>query len=148
MRCACWTSCYGMGRGRMNSSKAGTLGIALNSANAGAAEQIRIGAQPGTALPQRRHAGPDVALSAGGIASIGQFPVSVRVNQALRVRSYRSTLSSTQIPPDTSAIVSTSLSWSRESSTGGIHRGIIKPFLPNVETRNGSPIRFPSVGSK
>src|SRR6266568_233654 len=62
--------------------------------------------------------------------------------------SYRSRLSSTQIPPDTSAIVSTSLSWLRESSTGGIHRGIVKPLPPNVETRKGFPARFPSLGSK
>jgi hypothetical protein len=47
------------------------------------------------------------------------------VNWPLRLLAYRSTLSSTQILPDSSAMVITSLSWVSESPTGGIHRGTI-----------------------
>jgi hypothetical protein len=53
---------------------------------------------------------------------------------ALRPRSYRSTLSSTQMLPDSSAMVKTSLSWVSESPTGGIHRGIISRGPSKLDT--------------
>ena len=46
----------------------------------------------------------------------------------------RSTLSSTQMLPDSSAMVITSLSWVSESPTDGIHRGTIRRGLPNFDT--------------
>jgi len=54
--------------------------------------------------------------------------------QPFRVRSYRSTFSSSQMPPDSSAMVNTSLSWVSESPTGGINRGIISRELSNFDT--------------
>jgi hypothetical protein len=49
-------------------------------------------------------------------------------------RPYRSTLSSIQMPPDSSAMVNTSLSWVSESPTGIIHRGTISLALSNFDT--------------
>jgi hypothetical protein len=46
----------------------------------------------------------------------------------------RSTLSSTQMLPDSSAMVITSLSWVSESPTGGMNRGIISLGLSKFET--------------
>src|SRR5215469_15736424 len=46
----------------------------------------------------------------------------------------RSTLPSTQMLPDSSAMVNTSLSWVSESPTGGIHRGTISRGLSNFDT--------------
>ena len=45
-----------------------------------------------------------------------------------------STLSSTQMLPDSSSMVNTSLSWVSESPTGGIHRGIISRGFSNLDT--------------
>jgi hypothetical protein len=47
---------------------------------------------------------------------------------------YRSTLSSSQMPPDSSAMVNTSLSWVSDIPTGGIHRGIISRGFSNCDT--------------
>jgi hypothetical protein len=47
---------------------------------------------------------------------------------------YRSTLSSIQMPPDSSAMVNTSLSWVSDIPTGGIHRGIISRGFSNCDT--------------
>src|SRR6266581_7935266 len=61
---------------------------------------------------------------------------------------YGPTLSSIQMLPETSAIVSTSFSWVSESSTGGMFVGTIRLGLSNDVTWKGSPTGFPLTASK
>jgi hypothetical protein len=46
---------------------------------------------------------------------------------------YRSTLSSSQILPDSSAMVNTSLSWVSENPTVGIESEILTRWLSNLD---------------
>src|SRR6266446_4960452 len=61
---------------------------------------------------------------------------------------YGPTLSSIQMLPETSEMVSTSFSWVREISTGGMLVGTIRLGLSNDVTRKGSPTGFPFNASK
>src|SRR6266700_2372405 len=61
---------------------------------------------------------------------------------------YGPTLSSIQMLPETSAMVSTSFSWVSESSTGGMFVGTIRLGLSNDVTWKGSPTGFPLTASK
>ena len=68
--------------------------------------------------------------------------------QALRPRSYWSTLSSTQIPPDTFDIVSSNRLFVIDNATSDIVCGTIRLGRSKAETRNGSPAGLPFSGSK
>jgi hypothetical protein len=70
------------------------------------------------------------------------------VHGALRPLSYRSTLSSTQIPPDTFDIVSSNRFFVIDNATGDIISGTINLGRSKAETRNGSPAGLPFSGSK
>jgi len=70
------------------------------------------------------------------------------VHQALRPLSYRSTLSSTQIPPDTFDIVSSNRFFVIDNATGDIISGTINLGRSKAETRKGCPAGLPFSGSK